>query len=147
MEFKELVDGFASRHKVEGLVIEDDAVALDIDGIVVTIVSTGERLAMSADIGDPPSEGLAVFANLLLEANLQSDVVFAKHAESGGYIILRRLPLFSLDVDAFDAALESFVNQAETWRRLLLDFRPIAKAAESDESQRAPLAADGFMQV
>ena len=147
MEFKELIEGFAARHKVEGLVIEDDAVALDIDGIVVTIVSTGEKLAISADIGDPPPEGMGVFANLLLEANLQSDVVFAKHAESGGYVMLRRFSQLSLDVDSFDAALESFVNQAETWRRLLVDFRPIAKAAETDESKRPTFSADGFMQV
>ena len=147
MEFKELIDCFAGRHKVEGLAIQDDTVALDIDGIVVTIVSTGEKLAISADIGDPPSEGAAVFANLLLEANLQSDLVFAKHAEPGAYIIIRKLSLYSLDVDAFDAALELFVNQAEAWRRLLADFRPIATAAESDESKSQAFRADGFMQV
>ena len=147
MEFKELIEGFAGRHNVEGLGIEDDAVALDIDGIVITIVSAGEKLAMSADIGDPPPEGAGVFANLLLEANLQSDMVFAKHAESGAYVIMRRLSFYSLDVDVFDAALESFVNQAETWRRLLVDFRPIAKAAESDESNHSTFRDDGFMQV
>ena len=147
MEFKELIEGFAGRHNVEGLSIEDDAVALDIDGIVIMIVSTGEKLAISADIGDPPPEGAGVFANLLLEANLQSDMVFAKHVESGAYVIMRRLSFYSLDVDVFDAALESFVSQAETWRRLLVDFRPIAKAAESEESTHSTFSADGFMQV
>ncbi len=46
------------------------------------------------------------------------------------------------------AALEAFVNQAETWRRLLADFRPAAKAAaESKAAEKLSFGSSDFMQV
>ncbi len=78
MEFNELIADFATRHSVEDLIVEDGVTALDIDGIIVSIVSNGEKIIFSADIGEPPAEGSGVFANLLLETNLQSDEFFAK---------------------------------------------------------------------
>ena len=56
---------------------------------------------------------------------------------------MRRLALPTLDSDAFDAALESLVNQAETWRRLLADFRPAAEAAAEEPT----FGTGGFVQV
>lgn len=148
MEFNKLIESFATRHKVENLVAIDGAAALDIDGIIVTIVSKGELLTFSADIGDPPTEGAAEFACLLLEANIRSDAFFAKAPDPGPYIVVRRLSLASIDDDAFDAALEGFVNLAETWRHLLADFRPIAKAAaEKSEAEKPSFGSTGFMQV
>ena len=148
MEFNELIADFATRHKVENLVAEDGAAALDIDGIIVTIVARGDLLTFSSEIGEPPVEGAATFANLLLEANLQSGAFFAKAPDPGPYIVVRRLSLPSIDAAAFDAALESFVNQSETWRRLLMDFRPAAKAAaERTEAENPSFGATGFMQV
>lgn len=148
MEFNKLIADFGTRHKVENLVAVDDAAALDIDGIIVTMVARDDVLTISADIGDPPAEGAAVFADLLLEANMQSGVFFAKAPGTGTYIAVRRLSLALVDDDAFDAALEAFVNQAETWQRLLADFRPVAKAAaERAESESTSFASAGFMQV
>ena len=148
MEFNELIADFATRHKVENLVAQDGAAALDIDGIIVTIVARGDLLTFSSEIGEPPVEGAATFANLLLEANLQSGAFFAKAPVPGPYIVVRRLSLPSIDDDAFDAALESFVNQSETWRRLLADFRPAAKAAaERAEAESPSFGATGFLQV
>ncbi len=60
---------------------------------------------------------------------------------------MRRLALPTLDDDAFDAALEALVNQAETWRRLLADFRPAAKAAAEEAAQEPSFGAGGFVQV
>jgi len=148
MEFNKLIEDFGTRHKVENLVAVDGAAALDIDGIVVTIVARDDVLTISADIGEPPAEGAAAFADLLLEANMQSGVFFAKTPGLGTYIAVRRLSLSLIDDDAFDAALESFVNQAETWKRLLADFRPVAKAAAERAELEAPsFASPGFMQV
>ena len=130
MEFNELIADFAKRHNVEDLVATDGAAALDIDGIIVTIVGGGDVLNLSAEIGEPPAEGAAVFANLLLEANIRPDVFFAKIPDPGPYVAVRRIPLALVDDDVFDSALESFVNTVETWRRLLADFRPAAKAAD-----------------
>lgn len=148
MEFNELLADFAKRHNVENLVVVDGAASLDIDGIIVTIVANDETLTLSAEIGEPPAEGAGTFANLLLEANLQSGACFAKGPEQGPYLVVRRLPLHSVDVDAFDVALEAFVNNAETWRRLLADFRPVAKAAAGQAEAESPsFGSTGFMQV
>ena len=148
MEYNELIADFAKRHDVADLVAIDGAASLDIDGIIVTIVSNEESLILSAEIGEPPSEGAATFADLLLEASLQSGVYFAKAPEKGPYLMVRRLSLFTVDGAAFDAAIEAFVNNAETWRRLLADFRPAAKAAAARaEAERPSLGSAGFMQV
>ena len=45
------------------------------------------------------------------------------------------------------AVLESFVNLAETWRQLLADFRPVAKAAAEQEVETSLFGAQGFVQV
>ena len=148
MEFDQLIADFAKRHKVENLVAVDGAAALDIDGIIVTIVARGELLNFSAEIGEPPADGAALFANLLLEANTQPDAFFAKIPDPGPYVIARRIPLSQVDDEAFDATLEAFVNNAETWRRLLVDFRPAAKAAAENAAAESPsLGSSGLMPV
>ena len=147
MDFTELIADFAARHDIADLASEDGAAALDIDGIVVTIVAAGDTVSVSADIGQPPPEGHADFADLLLEANLQSDAFFAKTPESGTYAAVRRLSLPALDAEAFDAALEALVNLAEAWRRLLADFRPAAEAAAEEAAEEPSFGAGGFVQV
>ena len=148
MEFNELVADFSERHGVSGMTAEDGAAALEIDGITVMMIASADDLMLSAEIGEPPAEGVAVFANLLLEASLQSESYFAKTPDSGSYVLVRRLSLPSIDADAFDAALESLVNQAETWRRMLADFRPVAQAAaEHAEEESQSFGTSGFMQV
>ena len=147
MEFSKLISDFAARHDVDGLFAEDNAAALDIDGIVVAIVAVGDTVSISAAIGEPPVEGRADFADMILESNLEQDYVFSKSRETGKYMIVRRLPLPSLDGEAFDAALETLVNQAETWTRLLDDFRPIAKKAAEENADAQAIGAGGFMQV
>ncbi len=148
MEFKELMEDFATRHGVDNLAVEDGAAAFDIDGIVVTIAAAGDEVSISADIGEAPTDGRADFADLMLEANLQSSVFFAKAPESETYVAVRRLSLAELDSGSFDAALEAFVNHAETWRRLLADFRPAAKAAVERAAAESPsFGSSGLMQV
>jgi hypothetical protein len=148
MDFNELIADFATRHNVDDLTVVDDAAALDIDGITVLLVSNGDLLTISAEVGEPPVEGAAAFANLLLEANMQSDFFFAKAAGTDNYIIVRRIALVSIDAASFDLAIEALVNQAETWRRLLADFRPAAKAAaDRAESESPSFGSSEFMQV
>ncbi len=147
MEFQQLIADFAERHSIANLAAEDNAAALDVDGIVITLVAAGDALSISADIGEPPSEGRAEFAELMLEANLQSEAFFAKEPESGAYVLVRRLQLPALDAESFDAALEELVNLAETWRRLLADFRPVAKAAAERTDGVPQFGANGFVQV
>ena len=147
MEFTELLAAFAQRHSVEGLVPQDGQTALDIDGIPVTLVETADHLVAGAEIGEPPSDGRADFADLLLEANLESSSYFAKTRETGKYILLRQLPLATLDPDTLDTALETLVNTAETWRRLLTDFRPAAAQAAATDAEAPSFGTGGFLQV
>ena len=146
MDFSELISDFSERHGVDGLAIDDGAAALDIDGTAVTLVASGESLLVTAEIGEPPTEGAAAFADLLLEASLASEVFFAKTPETGKYVAVSRIALAGVDGDAFDAALESLVNQAETWRKLLADFRPAASEAEVNNATPS-FGNSGFMQV
>ena len=147
MEFEELISDFAERHRIANLAAENNAAALDVDGIVVTLVAAGDALSVSAEIGEPPAEGRAEFAELMLEANLQSEAFFAKGPENGAYVLVRRLPISALDVESFDAALEALVNLSETWRRLLADFRPVAKAAAERTDEVPRFGAGGFVHV
>ena len=147
MEFEKLISDFAERHSIANLAAENNAAALEVDGIVVTLVAAGDSLSVSAEIGEPPADGRAEFAELMLEANLQSGAFFAKEPESGAYVLVRRLQLPALDAESCDTALEELVNLAETWRRLLADFRPVAKAA-AERTEGAPqFGANGFVQV
>ena len=147
MDFQQLVSDFAGRHGIADLAARDDAAALDIDGIAITLAASGDTLLVSANIGEPPSCGRAEFAGLMLETNLRSEAFFAKEPESGSYMLVRRLALPALEAEDFDAALESLVNMAETWRRMLADFRPIAKAAAEQDMEAPRFGAGGFVQV
>ena len=148
MEFKELIDAFAQRHGIADLVPEDNGISLDIDGIVVAAVAVGDEVLLSAEIGEPPVEGRAEFAEALLEASMASMAFFAKSAQTGKYMLLRRLNLLALDAAAFDTAIESLVNTAEVWRKMLDDFRPAAKdATESADAESPSFGASGFMPV
>lgn len=148
MEFNELISGFAARHGVEGLAAEDGAAAVEVDGIAVLFAAAGDALLATAEIGEPPPDGAAAFADLMLEANLESEAFFAKSAATGRYVLARRLPLAGLDGDVFDDVLESFVNRAEAWRKLLAEYRPAAAAAAAAAEAEAPaFGSDGFLQV
>ena len=148
MDFKELVETFAKRHNVTDLVPEDDGISIDIDGIMVSVVTICGEIMIAAEIGEPPVEGKAEFSDAMLAANMESMTVFAKSVQTGKYMLMRRLGLLALDADTFDNAIESLVNEAEVWRKMLEDFRPVAKtAAERSETEVPSFGSTGFMQV
>ena len=148
MEFEELVETFSKRHGIADLAPEDDGISIEIDGIVVSAVGVGGEVTIAAEIGEPPAEGGSEFANVMLEANMESVMFFAKSVETGKYMLLRRLGMFALDADAFDNAIESLVNTAEIWRKMLDDFRPAAKvAAEKADAETPSFGSASFMQV
>ncbi|MBR4674751.1 MAG: type III secretion system chaperone [Victivallales bacterium] len=147
MDFTELVSDFAKRHAVEGLAAVDGEANLDIDGIPIILVEVSGYLIATAEIGDPPPEGRAKFAENLLEANLESAMYFAKSRESGKYVLVHRIVLADMDSDSFDATLESLVNSAENWRNLLEDYRPAAAQSAAQETEAPAFGTGGFMQV
>ena len=86
------------------------------------------------------------FSAVMLE-NEKLVLKFAKAPEGGTYVAVRRLALPMLEDEAFDAALEALVNQAETWRRLLADFRPAAKAAAEEAAEAPSFGTGGLLSV
>ena len=147
MDFKEVITDFATRHNVSGLEAEEGTAALDIDGIVVFLLAVDGGMVLSAEIGEPPVEGKAAFADMLLESNLESSAFFAKNHGTGKYMVARRLLFAMLSAESFDTALEGLVNMAETWKKLLEDFRPVATRAAAEKADVPSFGADGFMQV
>ena len=147
MDFKELISDFSTRHGLEDLAVEDNTASIDVDDITITFVTDGDVLSAVAEIGEPPVEGKANFADLLLAANFSANTIFAKMQESNTYVLIQRLPLAGLDGAAFDKALEALVNQAETWQNLLAEFRPAAEAAAAAESENSSINMTGFLRV
>ena len=148
MDFKELISDFSVRHGLQGLLAEDDTVMFNVDDIPVFIMADGDKIVFISEIGEPPVEGKAGFADLLLTANSNEDtIVFAKSQDSGKYVLICRLPLAGMDGDAFDATLEELVNQAENWRNLLATFRPAAEAAEAAKNEAPAIGLTGFLRV
>ena len=147
MEFKELISDFSTRHGIEDLAAEDNTASIDVDGIAISFVTDGDVLSAIAEIGEPPAEGKADFADLLLAANFRAETIFAKIQESSTYVLIHRLPLARLDGATFDKALEELVNQAETWRNLLAEFRPAAEAAAAAKTETPSFDATGFLRV
>ena len=147
MDFKELISDFSTRLGLEDLAVEDNTASIDVDGITITFVTDGDVLSAVAEIGEPPVEGKANFADLLLAANFNADTIFAKMQESNTSVLIQRLPLAGLDGAAFDTALEALVNQAETWRNLLAEFRPAAEAAEAAKNEAPAIGLTGFLRV
>ncbi len=147
MDFKELISDFSTRHGLEGLAVEDNTASIDVDGITITFVTDGDVLSAVAEIGEPPVEGKANFADLLLAANFNADTIFAKMQERNTYVLIQRLPLVDIDGAAFDKALEALVNQAETWRNLLAEFRPAAEEAASAKIAPPAIGLTGFLRV
>ncbi len=147
MDFRGLISDFSKRHAVEDLEVEDNTVSIDVDDISITFGTDGDVLSAIAEIGEPPVEGKATFADLLLAANFNADTVFAKIQEGNMYVLIQRLSLAGLDGAAFDKALEALVNQAETWRNLLAEFRPAAEAAAAAEAENPSFGATDFLRV
>lgn len=148
MEFKQLISDFSMRHGVEHVDPEDDTVAFNVDGIPVLIAADEDEVAMISEIGEPPVEDRADFADLLLATNFnEKGAVFGKSQDSGKYVLIRRLPLVDIDGGAFDAALEELVNQTESWQNLLAAFRPAAEEAASAKIAPPAIGLTGFLRV
>ena len=155
MDLKEIVDGLTERYAVGELVVEDGEVALEIDGMPVLLAEgDGTAILMTGLVGDAPSEGGEVFANLLLEGTMSlmdtKACALARNPETGAYALVARIPQAELTFDAFSEELASFVNTLEQWRGILEDFRPIAaeaKAFAEAQPDAKEFERGGFMQV
>lgn len=146
MDYTELVSAFAERHAIAGCDAGGGkAVTLQIDDMTVTLLhdEAEARLLICGEIGQPPPDGAAAFAQTMLKANFSApDTVFAQNPETGVYALICPKALDALDVNALDAEFEAFVNRLESWRTMLSDFRAVA--AEQPDAAASDAPVDGI---
>ncbi len=152
MTFDELIENFGKTCGVE-LSATDGAVALEIDGMAVTVQEVPERdaLVVTGDVGEPPPEGLEALMTAMLEANYlflgTGGGALARNPETGRFHLCRLASLASLDDAGFAALMETFSNVLETWRKMLADYRPAAADAAPPDDAPPAFGASGFMQI
>lgn len=150
MEFKELIEGFSKKIGVTLHVDEDGTCALAIDDMEVTVqlVDDARSLVFFGRIGAPPPQGLESLLMAMLDANHlfkgTGGGTISHDAETGDFYLCRAVPLDQLDLDAFIAQFEKFVNVLELWQRLLADYRPQEGGADVSAEN---LGLSGFMAV
>lgn len=155
MNMREIADGLSAKFGIEDLAVEDGEVALEIDEMPILLSEgKGAAIVMTGFVGDAPAEGGEAFANLLLEGTMglmdSKSSALARNPETGAYALVQRVAQDGLTFDAFSNALAEFVDQLETWRTMLADFRPAAAAAKvsvAAQPDEKELAMSGFLQV
>lgn len=156
MTFNELMDGLAAKYSIDGLAADGGILSLQIDGMSATIVEGGDdAFVVTGVVCEPPAENGELFANMLLDATIglmdARSAALARNPASRAYVLVERISA-NLDLDAFCAALETFVNTLEDSRRIAVDFRPAMAAAreklkESEWTAGAGSVVGGIMQV
>ena len=153
MDSKELIADIAKRIGLE--YDGGDTFSFEADGLVVAISSLPEldAVALTGDVGEPPPERLEGLYKTLLGANHffggTAGATISLDPDTGRIALCRALPLATLDGDKFYAEVERFVNTAETWAKVVVDYRGAAAMApdKSDEDASPAFSANGFMQV
>ena len=156
MEFKELLAAFAAKYGIEGFDGADGAAELDVDGSRVELLDDPQShcLLACAEIGLPPPDANGAFGAMMLQANFllrtTEGATLCQNPESGAYSIVRAFPLALADAASLGAGLESLVNQAETWRKILAGLREAetARAASPDpDDSHHDMISSGFVHV
>ena len=129
MDFIELLAAFAAKYGIEGLDGADGAAELDVDGFRVELLDDQQThsLLACAEIGLPQPDADGAFSGLMLQANFllrgTEGATLCQNPDNGAYAIVRPFPLALTDVESLGAGLESLVNQAENWRKVLAGLR------------------------
>ena len=158
MEFKELLAAFAAKYGIEELDGADGAAELDVDGFRVELLDDpqAQRVLACAEIGLPPPNADDAFDGLMLKANFllrgTEGATLCQNPETNAYALVRPFPLALTDAESLGAGLESLVNQAENWRKVLAGLRSAeeakAKAPESDDARaHHDMISSGFFHV
>ena len=156
MDFNELLAAFAAKYGIEGLDGADGAAELDVDGFRVELLDDQQThsLLACAEIGLPQPDADGVFCGLMLKANFllrdTEGATLCQNPETGAYALVRPFPLALTDVESLGAGLESLVNQAENWRRVLAGLRSaeeVRSAAPVPDDGHHGMISSGFVHV
>ena len=156
MEFTELLAGFAAKYGIEGLDGADGVAELYVEGIRVELLDDPQTQSIfaCAEIGLPPPDANGAFGEMMLKANFllraTEGATLCQNPETNAYAVVRPFPQALTDVEAFAAGLESLVNQAENWRKVLAGLREAesaqSAAQELDDSHHDMLS-NGYFHV
>ena len=156
MEFKELLAAFVAKYGIKELDGADGAAELDVDGFRVELLDDpqAQNLLACAEIGLPPPDAEGAFGALMLKANFllrgTEGATLCQNPETDAYALVRPFPLALTDAESLGAGLESLVNQAANWRKVLAGLREAetarAAAPGSDDSHHDMLSS-GFFHV
>ena len=154
MEFGELIAAFAAKNEIAGLDGADGVAELEVDGIRVELLedTQARSLVACAEIGLPPPDANGAFGSMMLKANFllraTEGATLCQNPETNAYAVVRPFPQALTDVESFAAGLESLVNQAENWRKVLAGLREAesaqSAAQEVDDSHHDMLSSGYF---
>ena len=154
MEFKELIAGFAAKYGIQGLDGVDGVAELYVEGLRVELLDDPQTQSIfaCAEIGLPPPDANGVFGEMMLKANFllraTEGATLCQNPETNAYAVVRPFPQALTDVESFAAGLESLVNQAENWRKVLAGLREAesaqSAAQEVDDSHHDMLSSGYF---
>ena len=155
MEYKDLVEEFARRYNVKGLVALDGVAAMKIDDFKVLLIHNDieDAITVYGEIGEPPPDLGGRFGGTLLKADHlfqgTGGAVLCQNPDNGVYVIFRSFPLASLDMNDFCTSVGKIVDQIEDWKRLMEGFQAADEAAreKAAESSEFSLGGNNFMQV
>lgn len=157
MDFTELMQAFGAKVGLEGLAPDgDDTCRIDVDGMSISFMEHRESgtVVTWAEVSEPPPEGVSVLYRVLMESMFMGQATggstFSVEPETGKIFLHRVDPLQAFDLDSFCSMLERFVNVLEQWRKLIVDFRPVAAEVDkavSGKGEEMPSFGGGFMQV
>ena len=137
MEYRKLIEAFAATCGVESPDAKDGVAVFDIDGMTVGFVNdeTSATIMVVAELGYPPPDANGRLGEVMLKSNYlyngSNGAVLCMNPETSAYALMQTWALDPLDVETFSKNVESFINNAEKWKDVLLGMRE-AEAAKED---------------
>ena len=158
MEFKELMSAFATETGMTELAPDaDGAYVFLVDDLTLMLapIENGARLALYAELDEPPAEGRELVYRAMLEASFPRGGVarasFSIDGESGRICLHGTESLAAMDYAEFKKVLENYVNAADDWRQKLASFpsvfTEVHDAVNHAENEARSFAVNGFMRV
>ena len=157
MEFKELMKQFTEKCEVKGVTVEDNAVALEIDGVVFAFLHDpgSEVLTVVADLGQQSMDANGPFGAMMLQANFLFEATrgatLFQNPENKSFGLQQQYRLAHLDVDLLSAEVEKIANVADEWKEVLSGVRAaeeVIQTQKSEDAAASKLASVGdFMRV
>ena len=130
MSYEELIERFAAKYGIDGLVAENGVAAMVIDGVKVELIDDEEArcVVIYAEIGYPPPDSNGRFGEMMLKANHlflgTNGGTLCQNPETDAYVMMRPVPLAQLEgEEAFGALLEETLAQVERWQQMLNGLR------------------------